>query len=100
MLFAGFWLGLYGSTSSGSGFTRKEGEHLQKLTLRALRVNYSLSAKTVASDLGIHYQTLLKYEQDSRKIPMDLLQKLASYYKVEVDVIFLGRKYDLIQKLS
>lgn len=69
---------------------------MQKMTLRALRVNYGLTAKEVAADLGIHHQTLLKYENDSTKIPMDLLSKLANFYNVATDNIFLGKKYDLI----
>ncbi|HEL0747758.1 TPA: helix-turn-helix transcriptional regulator, partial [Streptococcus equi subsp. zooepidemicus] len=64
-------------------------------TLRALRVNYSLSAKEVAQELGIHQQTLLKYEIDSSKIPVSLLNRLADFYEVEVNNIFLGNKYDL-----
>ncbi|HER5310782.1 TPA: helix-turn-helix transcriptional regulator [Streptococcus pyogenes] len=65
------------------------------MTLRALRVNYSLSAKEVAQELGIHQQTLLKYEIDSSKIPVSLLNELADFYEVEVNNIFLGNKYDL-----
>ncbi|HEL0750579.1 TPA: helix-turn-helix transcriptional regulator [Streptococcus equi subsp. zooepidemicus] len=68
---------------------------MTKMTLRALRVNYSLSAKEVAQELGIHQQTLLKYEIDSSKIPVSLLNRLADFYEVEVNNIFLGNKYDL-----
>lgn len=68
---------------------------MTKMTLRALRVNYSLSAKEVAQELGIHQQTLLKYEIDSSKIPVSLLSELADFYEVEVNNIFLGNKYDL-----
>ena len=67
---------------------------MPKMTLRALRTNYNLSAKEVADKLNIHQQTLLKYEHDSSKIPMDLLEKLARLYKVEKDFIFLGNKYE------
>ncbi|MDY4338150.1 helix-turn-helix transcriptional regulator [Streptococcus sp. 21WXBC0057M1] len=73
---------------------------MQKMTLRALRINYSLSAKEVADKLGIHQQTLLKYEHDSSKIPMDLLDKLARLYNVEKDFIFLGKKYELNHNLG
>lgn len=61
---------------------------MTKMTLRALRVNYSLSAKEVAQELGIHQQTLLKYEIDSSKIPVSLLNELADFYEVEVNNIF------------
>ena len=68
---------------------------MSKISLRALRVNYNLSAKQVASDLKIHHQTLLKYENDSSGIPINLLQAWAKYYHVSLDNIFLGKKYDL-----
>ncbi|EHJ56140.1 TPA: helix-turn-helix transcriptional regulator [Streptococcus agalactiae] len=70
---------------------------MQQISLRALRVNYNLSAKEVAKTLEIHYQTLLKYENDSSKIPHDLLKKLADFYNVDTNYIFLGKKYELIQ---
>lgn len=63
-----------------------------KWTLRALRTNYSLSAKEVAKELDIHYQTLLKYENDSTNIPVSLATKIANFYNVDVDDIFLGKK--------
>lgn len=68
---------------------------MQKMTLRALRTNYSLTAKEVADELGIHQQTLLKYENDSSRIPINLLQELADFYEVDKDFIFLGKKYEL-----
>ncbi|MDG3141403.1 helix-turn-helix domain-containing protein [Streptococcus suis] len=73
---------------------------MTKLTLRALRTNYSMTAKEVADDLDIHQQTLLKYEQDSTRIPIDLLQKLAEYYRVNMNDIFLGNKYELKRNLK
>ena len=68
---------------------------MQKMTLRALRTNYSLTAKEVAEEIGIHHQTLLKYEHDGTRIPVNLLRKLSDFYEVDPDLIFLGRKYEL-----
>lgn len=65
------------------------------MTLRALRENFSLTAQEVATANGIHMQTLLKYENDSSRIPMDLLNRLADYYNVSNNDIFLGKKYEL-----
>ncbi|EDK64543.1 Phage transcriptional regulator, Cro/CI family protein [Streptococcus pneumoniae SP14-BS69] len=65
---------------------------MPKMTLRAIRTNYNLSAKEVADKLNIHQQTLLKYEHDSSKIPMDLLDKLARLYNVEKDFYFFRQK--------
>lgn len=71
-----------------------------KWTLRALRANYALTAKEVSEKVSIHQQTLLKYEKDSTKIPMDLLVKLADFYGVSMDDIFLGKKYELKRNKS
>lgn len=68
-----------------------------KMTLSALRENYSLNSLEASKDLGIHQQTLLKYEKDSTGIPVDLARKLAEYYGVDLDDIFLGKKYELKQ---
>ena len=73
----------------------KEEYVMSKFTLRAIRVNYNLSAHDVSNAVGIHYQTLLKYENDSTRIPLDLLKKLSDFYKVKMDDIFLGKKYEL-----
>ncbi len=66
-----------------------------RLSLRALRINYNLSAKKVAEDLGMHYQTILKYENDSTSIPNDVLEKFCAYYKIKKDDIFLGNRYEI-----
>lgn len=68
---------------------------MPKFTLRGLRANFGLSSKDVAKEIGIHQQTLLKYEQDSSRIPMDLLEKLSNYYQIDKNDIFLGKKYEL-----
>lgn len=68
-----------------------------ELSLKAIRVSLNLKAVDVAKDIGIHYQTLLKYENDSSDIPVSLLKKLSDYYKVPMDYIFLGKKYELNQ---
>ncbi|WP_449461338.1 helix-turn-helix domain-containing protein [Streptococcus suis] len=68
---------------------------MTKMTLRALRVNIGLTAKEVADVVGVHQQTLLKYENDSSRIRTDLLAKLAEFYNVDQDNIFLGTNYEL-----
>ncbi|MGQ7567193.1 helix-turn-helix transcriptional regulator [Streptococcus suis] len=63
-----------------------------KWSLKALRVNAGLTAKEVADMIGIHHQTLLKYERDSMDIRVDLLAQLAELYRVNQDDIFLGKQ--------
>jgi len=50
----------------------------------------SAEQREVAEKLGLHQQTIAKYEKDSTKIPMDLLRQLSELYKVKLDHIFLG----------
>ncbi|WP_440894933.1 helix-turn-helix domain-containing protein [Amphibacillus sp. Q70] len=66
-----------------------------KISLSAARENLGFSAKKVAKEIGIHQQTLLKYEKDSTDIPISLLNILCNYYQVPKDYIFLGNKYEL-----
>lgn len=64
------------------------------ITLEAARKNAGFSnRKEVAKMVGIHHQTLGKYEHDSSSIPIDLLNKLSSIYGIPKDNIFLGKKY-------
>lgn len=69
-----------------------------KWSLKALRVNTGLTAKEVADIVGIHQQTLLKYERDSMDIRVDLLAQLAELYHVSQDDIFLGKQSVLKRK--
>ena len=71
-----------------------------KWSLKALRVNTGLTAKEVADIVGIHQQTLLKYERDSIDIRVDLLAQLAELYHVSQDDIFLGKQSVLKRKFE
>nr|DAY11847.1 MAG TPA: helix-turn-helix domain protein [Caudoviricetes sp.] len=63
---------------------------MPQISLKAARVNVNLTQKEVAEKLGVHQQTIAKYEKDSTKIPMNLLHNLSELYKVKLDHIFLG----------
>lgn len=41
---------------------------MPQITLEAARVNAGYSQRSVAEKLGIHHQTVSKYERDSSKI--------------------------------
>lgn len=71
-----------------------------QISLTAARNNAGLTSKEAASLLGVHYQTLAKYENDSSDISMSLLHKLSVLYQVPTDYIFLGKKYDLIRTIE
>lgn len=72
----------------------KGGGKMVQFTLEAARVNSGLNQKEASALLGIHHQTLSKYEKDSRNIPFSLLDKMSKLYKVPKDHIFLGIKYE------
>lgn len=69
-------------------------------SLEACRKNAGLTLKNAAVYLGISYQTLSKYENDSSDIPMSLLNKMVELYQVDRNSIFLGNKYKLISKIK
>jgi len=60
------------------------------ITLRAARVNVGLSQKDVAELLGVHSDTISKYELDSSNIPRALSKQLVSIYQVPEERIFFG----------
>lgn len=69
-------------------------------SLEACRKNAGLTLRSAADYLGISYQTLSKYENDSSDIPMSLLNKMVTLYQVDRNSIFLGNKYELISKIK
>lgn len=69
-------------------------------SLEACRKNAGLTLRNAAVYLGISYQTLSKYENDSSDIPMSLFNKMVELYQVDRNSIFLGNKYELISKIK
>lgn len=70
------------------------------ISLRSARVNAGLTIKAAAKIIGIHHETLSKYEKDSSDIPMSLLNKLSNLYQIPTDYIFLGEMYELIRMIE
>ncbi|MGL9846078.1 hypothetical protein IGJ91_001237 [Enterococcus sp. DIV0765f] len=70
------------------------------ISLRSARVNAGLTIKEAAKIIGIHHETLSKYEKDSSDIPMSLLNKLSNLYQIPTDYIFLGNRYELIRTIE
>ncbi|WP_181880098.1 helix-turn-helix domain-containing protein [Enterococcus mundtii] len=70
------------------------------MSLRSARVNAGLTIKEAAKIIGIHHETLSKYEKDSSDIPMSLLNKLSNLYQIPTDYIFLGNRYELIRTIE
>ena len=71
-----------------------------KLTLEACRKNTGMTLMDAADNVGVSYQTLSKYENDSGNIPMELFSKLSALYKIPKEYIFLGNKNDFFQEFK
>ena len=63
---------------------------MEQITLKAARITAGFTLREVGKKLNRSFQTIAKYEEDSTKIPIDLLQDLTSLYNVSMDIIFLG----------
>lgn len=55
-----------------------------------LREDHDLTKKAVAEYLGIHPNVYSRYENGVREFPVEIVLKLADYYKVSTDYL-LGR---------
>ena len=56
-------------------------------TLRSYREASELTQKDIAAKIGVSESAYRSYELGDRKIPIDLLVKLANVYIVSVDVL-------------
>ena len=56
--------------------------------LRDLREDHDLKQKDIAAMLGIQQTVYSRYERGFQNIPLELLVKLADYYRVTLDYIF------------
>lgn len=63
---------------------------MEQITLKAARITAGFTLREVGKKLNRSFQIIAKYEKDSTKIPIDLLQDLTSLYNVSMDIIFLG----------
>lgn len=73
---------------------------MQKLTLRAARMNLGLTRKEAAVFFDIHYETLANYESDSTKIPYSFFMKIEKVYGVTPELIYFGKEKDHYKKLQ
>lgn len=59
-----------------------------KITLKAARVNAGLTQREAAKRLGIAYQTLSRYEDESGSVRQDMLKKMSELYDMPIEFIF------------
>ena len=55
--------------------------------IRELREDNDIKQETIAKYLGISQQTYSNYENGRREIPIEVVKKLAEYYKVSTDFL-------------
>ena len=60
---------------------------LEKLTLKAIRVNKGLTQKEAAEDIGISDRALSLYEQGKRIPRWDMLKRIIDYYGVSIEFV-------------
>lgn len=57
------------------------------MRLKELREDLDIKQKDIAQYLHIKQNTYSQYENEQRQLPIDVLIKLAEYYKVSTDYI-------------
>lgn len=65
----------------------------QKYTLKQLRALKSMSRQQLADKVGVHYNTIMFYENDVNKLRQaeyETIEKIADALGVEIDNIFLN----------
>lgn len=56
--------------------------------LRSLRMKKRLSAENVCDNVGIHINSLYKYEKDASLLKLETLEKMLDYYGTDVFIFF------------
>ena len=57
------------------------------MRLKALREDSDITQQTIADYLHIKQNTYSQYENGQRQVPLDVLIKLASFYKTSTDYL-------------
>ena len=56
--------------------------------IKSLRTKKGLTIEKVSSDLGIHFNTLSKYEKDASDMQLSMLEKILDYYSIDELIFF------------
>lgn len=70
-----------------------------KITMEAARRNVGYSQNDAAKLMGVHPQTISAWEKDSTNLSITEVNKIASIYKLPIDMIFFGNRNEFIRKL-
>lgn len=69
------------------------------ITLEAARVNAGLTQAEAAIKIGVHPQTLAKWEKDSSRIPYAKVCKIENTYHIPKGLIFFGKTFEFTRNL-
>lgn len=70
-----------------SEITKIFSERLEELTERKKDIDYKLSDKQQAEQMGIPYPTFTKYKNNTAECPISTVVKIARYYNVSTDYL-------------
>lgn len=70
------------------------------VTLEAARVNAGLTQADAAVKLGVHPQTLARWERDSSNVPYAKICKIEETYHIPKGLIFFGKSFEFTRNLS
>lgn len=75
-------------------------ERQRQYTLKELRARKDVTQKQAAKDLGVSVQTYNAWENDLTNVRIGKVLRVAEYYGVKLDEIFLQRHMNRIQAES
>ena len=69
--------------------------------LKSIRSKNNRSIEEVSTDLGIHFNTLSKYEKDASDMQLAMLEKILAYYGIDELIFFkVIREYNHTRQLN
>ena len=63
---------------------------MEKITLKAARVNANLTIKQAAQQIGVDESTIIRWEKNPGIVKADYQKKISEVYKFSSDYIFFG----------
>lgn len=63
---------------------------MQKITLKAARINAGLSVEGAAKAIGVNRATILRWEKDPRVVKAEFQKRIEQAYKFPLNLIFFG----------
>lgn len=71
---------------------------MEKITLKAARVNAGLSQEELADKLGVHRQTIANFEREPEKISIKIAVELCDILGIGINEIFFSSNLQNVDK--